>query len=584
MLNRAQQEAVRVYGHALITACPGSGKTTVLKHRAAHMLQTFPGSVLGGVTFTSESAAELDSRIRSEVPNAGERVICGTFHSLCKRQLTRAGRRFVLISDSQRMELLRRSFIDTGCGSACEFEDAVQFVDGIKSVVEPLKPPSSSEPRILVYERYQQLLQQMGALDFSDLIIEAVRGMESGDVGPVTGASGAVTHLLVDEFQDTDPVQLAWVREHVRQGVQVTVVGDDDQSIYGWRHAMGYEGMNAFRRETDATHIALNLTYRCSREIIAPAARLITHNTDRVQKILETANLSQGAVKVARFNSSEEEVEGLLRAIILSGARGDWGVLARTNAQLDAVERMMVAESIAYVRTGGGSFWDMRGPSLFLGVCQSLGAGDMIGLDELLRKCGVSEHLLERIHRSCKSRQPGALERFLVSKDGDANVGRIRKLAGEWRSMLQKNETRLAMVGIAHFIQHNAKLYEKTPPPAVVERDARMLKQCVQTLSRLSGPIASRLVALRQGEKKGSPDAQDVVRLMTLHSSKGLEFNRVWMLGCESGTIPSRKSPIEEERRLFYVGMTRAKTELTLSYVLSKLTPRSEFIDECGLK
>lgn len=584
MLNRAQEEAVRVYGHALVTACPGSGKTTVLKFRAAFLLRTFPGSVLGGVTFTSESATELDSRIRKEVPDVGDRVICGTFHSLCKRQLVKAGRKFVLVSDVQRGELLRRAYLDTVTRTHCDYDSAVMFVDSTKSLVDPLLPSPSYEPRVLVYERYQELLRQMGAMDFSDLIIEAVRGMQTGEIEPIGGTAGRITHMLVDEFQDTDEVQLAWVREHVRQGVLVTVVGDDDQSIYGWRHALGFGGMQRFREETDATHIALNLTYRCAREVIAPAAKLITHNSERVEKVLETASRERGFVSIARFNSASEEVEGVLRAIILSGNRGDWGVLARTNVQLDAVEQMLVAENMAYVRTGGTSFWEMRGPALFLGVCQSLGAGDMIGIDELLRKCGVGERSLETIHRSCNSKTPGALHRFIHSKQSDKAIDEIRRRVADWSVMLTGGEARLAMVGIAMMIRTKAQLYEREQKAHVEERDRRNLEQCVNTLSRLSGNMASRLVALRSMEKRGDAGAEDCVRLLTMHSAKGLEFDRVWMIGCDSGRMPSPHSPIDEERRLFYVGMTRAKRYLTMSYVISKLTPRSMFIDESGIK
>lgn len=593
MLNHAQQEAVGVSGHAIITACPGSGKTTVLKYRAAHLLRAWPGSVLCGVTFTSDAAGELDQRIKAEVKDvraASSRVICGTFHSLCKRQLTRAGYKFKLVTDVQQMDLMKRAYFDKATEADCSLEDAIRLIEYIKSQASPLLPSPRVKPSVLVYERYQELLQQMGAMDFSDLLVECVKGMMNGSVDPVTTEFGQVTHMLVDEFQDTDEVQLAWVGEHVRQGIEVTVVGDDDQAIYGWRRAMGYEAMNRFKRETNATHIALNLTYRCAREIITPAQRLIVHNVERVEKTLNTANRDAGEVRLHRFNSADEEIDGMLRAIRLSGMPGAWGLLARTNAQLDRVEQALVAESIDYIRSGGTSIWDLKAPSLFMGVCQSLGMGDMIGVDELLRRSGVSEAKLAEVHRLCRSKSIGGLDRFLsgalaTNPAKDDALGVARKRLAEWRASIQKGEAKLAMEGIAHYLQRNVKLYEKAPPQKVIERDHRMLKQCVETLSRLSGNMQARLMTLRNFEKRKNEarDMDDVVRLMTLHSSKGLEYDRVWMMGCEQGVLPSRESPVDEERRLFFVGMTRAKRYLNVSYVRSQRTPPSMFIDEAGI-
>jgi len=589
MLNHAQQQAVRVVGHALITACPGSGKTTVLKHRAKFLLQLDPDCILCGVTFTSESAAELDSRIRAEVPNVGDRVICGTFHSLCKRQLTRAGRKFVLITDVQQSELMRRAHFETAEDTGCTLEAAVMYIEHVKCQVDPILPSPHVEPRVAVYERYQELLRQMGAMDFSDLLVECVRGMKTGEVAPVSNSEGRpITTMLVDEFQDTDEVQLAWVKEHIRHGATVTVVGDDDQSIYGWRNALGYQGMERFRKDTNATHIALNLTYRCSREIIAPAARLITHNTERVEKVLDTANKDRGDVKLMRFNSEQEEVDGILRAIAQSGKWGDWGVLARTNAQLDSLERALLSEKIDYVRSGGTSFWELRGPALFLGVCQSMATGDMIGVDELMRKIGVGESQIASLHKACNSRIPGALDRFLqgaaaIEPKKDDKLGTLRKRLAEWRAMIAKREEVLALDGLARYIRSNAKLYDKVPDAKSMERDGQMLRQCAETLSRLSGNLGARLITLRNSDRKKSDSKEEAVRLLTLHSSKGLEFERVWMVGCEQGVLPSRQSPIPEERRLFFVGMTRAKRHLFMSYVRSQRTPPSMFLQEAGI-
>jgi len=583
MLTRAQHEAVQARGHVLITACPGSGKTTVLTHRAAFLLDKHPEAVLCGVTFTSESAAELDRRIRHEVPDSGARLICGTFHSLCKRQLARAGQRLVLINESRSRDLLRRAWRETANETAVSLDEAVAFIEHIKGQVNPILPSAHGNACVLVYQRYQSLLRQMGAMDFADLLVECVRGMVDGSVEPVCTRSGAVTHMLVDEFQDTDAVQLAWVMEHLRHGVQVTVVGDDDQSIYGWRRALGFEGLEAFRQQARARHISLDLTFRCAREILAPAARLIAHNTARVEKRLETSNRKQGSVRLHRCNSRLDEADHIARHVLRSGQPGQWGILARTNAQLDQAEQVFTANGVPYRRSGGMSFWEYRAPALFLSICRSLGTGDMVGIDALLRGAGIAVKTLERLHNRCRSNEPGALDRFIQSgsKGTRGKLATLRHRITDWRALLLVGNARMAMEGISHTIQHDVRLYASASPD-ITARDKQMLRQCVDVLSRLRGNVLARLAAIHHPADQ-EQDSGAAVRLMTLHASKGLEFERVWIMGCERSVLPSDKSPLEEERRLMYVGITRAKQELHLSCVVSERSVPSVFLDEAGV-
>jgi len=581
-LTPAQAEAVKAKGHLLITACPGSGKTTVLKHRAAFLLGSNPSAILCGVTFSRESAGELDRRIRDEAGNVGARMTCSTFHSLCKRQLDEAGKRWSAVSEARSDDLLRRAWEETKEKTQCSLEDAAAFVKSIKEQVNPVLPKAKDDPRILVYEGYQARLRRTGEMDFADMLVESLRGMQDGSVRPVFTKAGPVTHMLVDEFQDTDSVQLAWVLEHVRHGVEVTVVGDDDQSIYGWRGSLGFAGMETFRQRTGARHIALDRTFRCAPEILASAARVIAHNPERVEKELVTSSKAKGAVRLYHGFSQPDEAETMARQVARSGAPGQWGVLARTNRQLDRAEAALTAKEVPYRRVGGRSFWTDVIPGRFLGVCRSLAHGDMAGVDDLLIGLGAEEKTLVRLHEACRSNEPGALDRFVQSRTRDekGHLANVRRWVTDWRLKLQDGDVRSVMEGIAGAIVQDARLFapNASVPAFAAEQNKRILCECVDTLAGMEGDALSRLI--HRGAEETQEENTDAVQLMTLHASKGLEFDRVWILGCTQGVMPSNKSPEEEERRLFYVGMTRAKRALHLSSVVTKRAGPSVFLSE----
>ncbi|WNL48523.1 ATP-dependent helicase (plasmid) [Dyella sp. BiH032] len=578
MLNPAQLQAVRMPGHCLVTACPGSGKTKLLEHRAAFLLEPPANKVLA-VTFTSESAQELEHRIRQQAPNARNRLMTGTFHALAKKQLQNARKRVQLINAMRQNDLLRRAYRDTiDADAGISFEDARAFVEAMKATVDPHLPDRRSNPKFDMFLRYEELLEQTGSSDFADLLLKAVRGMRDGTVAPFR-----TPFMLVDEFQDTDKVQLAWIAEHVNLlGTKVTVVGDDDQSIYEWRHAMGFVGFEDFRRLTDAPHVSLDTTYRCAREIMEPASLLIAHNEERVVKSLTTANTTRGSTAVKPCADKEEEWLAIATAIASSGSPGDWAVLARTNAQLEALEQY-IAGRVPTIRSGGTKFWELRGPSVYLAICGGLTTGNMADLDQVLVRAGVGESQLEALHEECQSRQPGAVHRFIHgAKKGSTKepIERLRILMRQWSGMIAGTEINLALHGIANYIKTNIKLYDKERRADEVAKDESRLDSCAAALSRLRGPLIQRVRAVLQEEREEGGAA----RLLTFHSSKGLEFPNVWIMGCEEGVIPSTNSPIEEERRLFYVGMTRAKLNLTISYVVDEKAPPTRFISEAGLK
>ena len=582
MLNQGQQQAVRASGHALICACPGAGKTTVLKFRASHLLDIDPASRLLAVTFTSDAAGELEERIRSQNPKLGDRLICGTFHSLAKRQLERAGKRINLKAQAA-SAILKSAYAEVVTQTNIyPFDEIASRVDYFKTHIDHTFGSPQNQMAEEVYLRYRELMAERGFHDFSDLLLLATRGMAKGSDHPDYVAPYAVDYVLADEFQDTDDIQFKWIGEHIKHGAKVTVVGDDDQSIFGFRFAGGYKCMTDFQQLTDAQVINLDTTYRCAAEILAPASKLIAYNTERLPKTLVTENKAQGQVRVLRFPDRGAENAALAAAVMENGDYGNWAVLARTNSQLEKVESILMESGVPCTRSGRTPFWELDLPSLFLSVLKSLGAGDMAGFDQLLRRGGVDEVDLTRITSRIMASRPGALQRFLNEPD-DKDPSMVKRLAAvvpTWIEM-SKDPARVdrVLLGLSHFIGRN--VYGQANR-ATIERNNRMLTSCESSIGRLTGTLKQRLQHI-QRQAEGTDEESDAVRLMTLHASKGLEFKHVWIIGCEQGVVPSSQSPVDEERRLFYVGMTRAKLNLFLSYQRNSDGQPSEFLAEAGL-
>ena len=568
MLNAAQLRGATSPGHTLISACPGSGKTRVLAHRAEHVLAGAPGTRLGAATFTQDAANELESRIASRVADCAGRVVAGTFHSLALAQLQASGRRIKLASDAEARALLRRAW--SAAGAPESFDAAQRLVERCKAT---LGSAGAGAGRLFdVYLKYQEMLRQRGLSDFADLMLEAVSGMRNGAVKPLD-----VRFLLVDEFQDADEVQVAWTLAHVGAGVEVTVVGDDDQSIYGWRNALGQRGMQFFLDATRATRVDFGLSYRCAPEIIVPAQRLIELNEHRLGKTLTTANTRSGTVGLVEAENRRHEAS--CATLRIAAAPSEWAVLARSNRILDAMEIALAAAGIPHHRVGGTSFWETPAAAYLVRALQGLVADDFAGLDGLLQASRMPHEQLDELARALSRHGAGSLERFpgVIRKLGldQTWIGEFAELSQQWRELARRGRDALVINGVADWID------------AHIDKRTRRIDAMVaaEALQRFDGTLSARLarIAFASGKKQD----REGTALMTLHASKGLEFERVWILSVQHGLLPHKDGELEEERRLLYVGMTRAKSELVLSYAKSDgrgaaLAP-SQFIGEAGL-
>ena len=577
MLSPAQELAATAPGHVVIAACPGSGKTTVLKHRAQKLLEQDTTARLAAVTFTRDAADSLKSRIAKQYPPGATRLDAGTFHALCIKQLKAAGSEIRLIEGPSASGMIRHAMNHCPAPKAdLEYEDFLAAIEGWQREVSPALPPKESSALAWVYHEYTRLKAQQGLVDFGDLIRDAVAGMQAGKIAPLN-----VRFMLVDEFQDSDAMQLLWVLEHAKAGVEVTIVGDDDQAIYGFRGSLGYEGMLSFKEQTGATLINLDRTYRCPVEVLRPAAVLIAHNIARVPKELATACSTPGQVHVRTFEDRIEEAKAVVEAIAASGDPASWGILARTNAQLDQIDAFAGNQGIPINRKEGKSFWEIKGPSNLLSLAKSIANRDMGGLVELMTMADVPRKHLDDMAREFEFSKPGSLDRFLKGSFSGRNTAFIELLQGqsrEWRQMFASKQARgipMVLGGMCNLLT----TYGGWKTKEALDVSAR-LQMAASSLGSMTGPIHERLRAVSSASDNKKDGA---VALMTLHASKGLEFENVWIIGCDAGVLPSTKedADLNEERRLLYVGITRSMRNLTLSHTLEK--GHSPLLRECAL-
>ncbi|MFM0608834.1 ATP-dependent helicase [Paraburkholderia sediminicola] len=560
-LNPQQREVAQMRRHCVAIACPGAGKTKTIAAKAA-LLLVDPATTVGAVTFSKDAAVKLRDRIlRVASPSAKPRLIAGTFHSLAFRQLgQRGGARRDIASDGDRTGLLARVLTEMGLN--WKVEEAVPVIERIKTNFGRVEQGTTEAQ---LYEAYQEALARNGKIDFQDMLRLAVAGMEKGVIEPY-----AFTDLLVDEFQDTDPLQYRWVELHANAGARVTVVGDDDQSIYGFRAALGFRGMESFASAFDAQRVLLGSNYRCRSEILEAADRLIRHNEDRIPKLLRAERGAGGTVDTQRFDDEYIDAVAALEALQPRLAAGQsCAILARTNRILDPIEAVCRSHGVPYFRASGQSIINRPQGALMCNLLEIVQGTKVNGLDAVLGHSGMSSAHLAALHRdmgpALVQRQKKDLVTLGLPEDTATAYRAFMKRLSEWRSLRERKFYSLALEGVQEWML----TYAKTDP------EIRSIQATYDVVSRLNGTFSERIEFLRRDNNK---PVEGALVLTTMHSSKGLEWDHVWITRAEENVVPDDKSPESEERRLFYVAMTRAREGLTIATI--KKNPVSRFVLE----
>lgn len=608
-LNEQQREAVfYTEGPLLILAGAGSGKTRVLTHRTAYLIEekkVNPYHIMA-ITFTNKAAGEMRERIDRLVGYGSESIWVSTFHSTCvrilRRHIDRIGydTNFTIYdsddSKSLMKDICKRLNIDT------KIYKERSLLSAISSAKDELVTPTEFALRATaasdyakrkqaeVYREYQEALHKNNALDFDDLIVKTVELFQT-DPEVLDYYQERFRYIMVDEYQDTNTAQFQLIRLLAGKYKNLCVVGDDDQSIYKFRGANIYNILNFEKHFNDAKTIKLEQNYRSTQNILDAANHVIANNVGRKAKALWTANDAGDKVEFEQFDNAYEEAD-YIASDIASGVRegsyhyGDYAVLYRTNAQSRLFEERFIVSNIPYKIVGGVNFYARKEVKDLLAYLKTIdNAKDDLAVRRIINvpKRGIGATTLNRVSDYAASYDIGFYDALKQAEEIPA-IGKSAAKIKPFVTFIQTMRSKLPYIDISELMR---EIIETTG--YVKELEAEGTEEATARIENID-ELLSKVVAYESAEENPTlsgfleevalvadidslEEGSDYVVLMTLHSAKGLEFPKVYLAGMEDGLFPSYMSitsdhsseELEEERRLAYVGITRAMRELAIT-------------------
>ena len=606
-LNEPQRQAVMATdGPLLILAGAGSGKTRVLTHRTAYLIEECgvnPYNIMA-ITFTNKAAGEMRERIDQMVGYGSESIWVCTFHSTCVRILRRYidrlgfGTNFTIYdSDDQKTlmkDICKRLEIDT------KMYKEKMFLSAISSAKDELIDPIEFETRAAgdyvkrkqaqVYREYQQALKQNNALDFDDLIMKTVELFKL-DKEVLASYQDRFRYIMVDEYQDTNTAQFELIRLLALKYQNLCVVGDDDQSIYKFRGANIYNILNFEHHFPDATVIKLEQNYRSTQNILDAANAVIANNQGRKEKRLWTDNGAGDKITFEQLDTAAEEADFVARDIAQRVRKGEYqykdcAILYRTNAQSRLFEERFITANIPYKIFGGVNFYARKEVKDLLAYLKTIDNGqDDLAVRRIINipKRGIGAASINKVALYAQEQEISFYDALCVAEQ----VPGLGKAAAKIRPFvlfIQSMKATAKLLSVADLL---LEVIETTG--YVRELEAEGTDEAEARIENID-ELISKAVDYAEGEEAPTlngflenvalvadidsfDENSDYVVLMTLHSAKGLEFPNVYLAGLEDGLFPSYMSitsdnsqaEIEEERRLAYVGITRAKKNLTIT-------------------
>jgi len=628
MLTKVQQEIVEApLGAVLVTAGAGSGKTRVLTQRIAYLLDTgIPDYAIVALTFTNKAANEMRHRIE-EMRGGRIQTFLGTFHSFCVRILRKNIHHLGYTSnfsiyDSNDTSKVIKEVINTG--NFYELgKDGAKTVgyhlskmknDGIaiseyKSQIGTI---DASDEIIAVIEGYEKKLKENNALDFDDLLLKTLALFDKApDV--LEALATRFQYILVDEFQDTNSIQYEIVKKLASVHKNIMCVGDEDQCIYTWRGA-NIENLKAFCTDFSPVVFKLEENFRSAKNIVETANLLISHNTNRLDKVLHSS-LDNGYIALQSYYDDRQEakqiIEDMLYKRSYDGKKfSDFAVLMRINSLSRIFEEELLRNNIPYVVWGGFKFYDraeIKQALTYLRVitnpCDEIALFDALSLP----KRGVGETTFQKLMAFARESRLNGYDAISQISSGELNYKLTTKAKDgidNFATVMQKLKTVYEEEGLEGLATEFLPITRlMTAYKTGREDDERRIDNLYELMNAILGfaknnPEATleqyvQSVTLDTGEQ--TMDGERVV-LSTIHSAKGLEFRNVYIVGMEDGIFPLERAKyssaeMEEERRLLYVAITRARKCLTLTHAMSrfyrgerKWQSVSPFIEECGFE
>ena len=631
-MNDKQSEAVmQTEGPVLVMAGAGSGKTRVLTHRIAYLIdekEVNPWNILA-ITFTNKAAREMKERVANLLGSAAEDVWISTFHSMCVRILRRDidligyNKQFTIIDAQEARTLMKRILKEENIDP--KQYDPKMLLGTISNAKNATTTPEEYEASAqtpyeeivaLCYKRYQQELRFNQSVDFDDLIMLTLRLFaEHPDV--LEHYQQKFQYIHVDEYQDTNHAQYQLVQALARRFRNLCVVGDSDQSIYGWRGADMENILNFEEDYPDAKVILLEQNYRSTKYILDAANQVIENNVNRKAKKLWTDNDTGEKITYYHGLTDREEVSFVVEQIQAYLQQGksynDFAVLYRTNAQSRLIEEMLLKSNIPYTMIGGQKFYErkeIRDILAYLNVLAN--SQDSLSLERIINvpKRGIGATSVDKIRHFATMHNLSMLQAIEQIEMIDVRGKAINALKdfGQLFQSLQKGIANLTITEIVEKVLDESGYLEDLRQQNTLESTNRIenIEEFLTVTQDFDQRLAAGQVEIEDGETPLTVFLNDLalvsdtetdgevnqVTLMTLHAAKGLEFPVVFLIGLEEGIFPLSRAQfdedeLEEERRLAYVGITRAEEKLFLTNASSRMlygktqhNPVSRFVKE----
>lgn len=632
-MNDKQSEAVlTTEGPLLVMAGAGSGKTRVLTHRIAYLIEerhVLPWHILA-ITFTNKAAREMKERVAKLLGEAGNDVWVSTFHALCVRILRRDieqlgyNRAFTIADTSEQRTLIKRICEEQNIDTK-KFEPR-QLLSAISNAKNAMEDPATFAKNhqrpfdrmvARVYEAYQKELERNQTLDFDDLIMKTIELFKKAPE-TLTYYQDKFHYIHVDEYQDTNDAQYELVHMLAEKYENICVVGDADQSIYGWRGANMNNILNFEHDYPNAHSVMLEQNYRSTQTILKAANEVIANNLERKDKNLWTENGAGEKISYYRAQNEHDEAQFIVKKIQEERAKHnyqyqDFAILYRTNAQSRVIEETFLKSTVPYTMVGGHRFYDrMEIRDLLAYLTLIVNPLDSMSFERVVNtpKRGIGMTSVERLREFAQESNLPLLAAAQNVQNANAISARTRNKIEEFGQLIAALQDEAKVLSITDLTD---QVLERTGYLAELQKDKTLQGQTrrenleefksvtaeydrqheddegMDHLQKLTDFLAGLALVSDQDDVD---EAEHAVTLMTLHAAKGLEFPVIFLIGMEEGVFPLSRAmtdnkELEEERRLAYVGITRAKKKLYITNAFSRMlyghiqrNRPSEFVEE----